>query len=45
MNSYIEELMREEREAVLLRDWKRAIETAQQRIAEYEQYLASQRKL
>lgn len=41
MNAYIKELLREEREAVLVHDWKRANEIAQQRIAEYEQYLAS----
>lgn len=33
MNAYIKELLREEREAVLMHDWKRATEIAQQRIA------------
>lgn len=41
MNAYIKELIREEREAVLMHDWKRATEIAKRRIAAYNQYLAS----
>lgn len=41
MNAYIKELLREEREAVLLRDWKRAQEIASERILAYELYLNS----